>query len=91
MRGKVCPLQLCADSHASLAPTAIGIWGIDDVRSTIKAHEGKHIPSEFMKQMRANKEAEEAEWRRKHSKGGKLGFFGNLVSKTLAFLPLASR
>lgn len=33
-----------------------------------------------MKQMRANKEAEAAEWRRKHAKGGKLGFFGNLVS-----------
>lgn len=54
---------------------AIGIYNIQDVRQTIKAYEGTHIPTEHIKRQKMIREQEEEEWKRKHenAKGSWLG------------------
>ncbi|EPQ28229.1 uncharacterized protein PFL1_04056 [Pseudozyma flocculosa PF-1] len=60
---------------------AIGIYNIDDVRNTIKAYEGKHIPTEHARRANEIRERELAEIRAKNERLGKLGgLFGGIKS-----------
>lgn len=56
---------------------AIGIYNIQDVRQTLKAYEGTHIPTEHIKRQKQLKEKEEEEWRSKHAEA-KSSFLGGL-------------
>ena len=59
---------------------AIGIYNIADVRKTIKAYEGTHIPTEHAKRQAEFTLKAEEEWKRKHQT--KNSFFGGLTSAT---------
>lgn len=59
---------------------AIGIYNIADVRKTIKAYEGTHIPTEHAKRQAEFALNAEEEWKRKHQT--KNSFFGGLTSAT---------
>ncbi|MCO5549654.1 hypothetical protein L7F22_003127 [Adiantum nelumboides] len=56
---------------------AIGIYNIQDVRQTLKAYEGTHIPTEHIKRQKQLKEREEEEWKTKHAEA-KSSFLGGL-------------
>ncbi|WFC98803.1 mitochondrial inner membrane protein required for protein import [Malassezia yamatoensis] len=60
---------------------AIGIYGVDDVRRTLKAYEGKHIPSEHAKNEQLLKQRHEEEWHAKKQRlGGLSSMFGSISS-----------
>ncbi|KAN0061025.1 mitochondrial inner membrane protein required for protein import [Thecaphora frezii] len=60
---------------------AIGIYNIDDVRNTIKAYEGKHIPTEHAKRAKEIRDREIEEIKAKNERLGKLGgLFGGIKS-----------
>lgn len=62
---------------------AIGIYNIADVRQTIKAYEGTHIPTEHPKRQAEIKKKQVEEWKAKHqSKGSWFGGFGSAVAKS---------
>lgn len=67
---------------------AIGIYGVDDVRTTLKAYQGKHIPSEYAKNEQLLKERHEEEWRAKKERmGGLSSLFGGITGTTLSKEP----
>ncbi|PWN53050.1 NIF-domain-containing protein [Violaceomyces palustris] len=59
---------------------SIGIYGIEDVRTTIKAYEGTHIPTEHAKREREIKQRQLEEWQAKRDKlvGLRGGLFGGI-------------
>ena len=59
---------------------AIGIYGIPDVRKTIKAYEGTHIPTEHAKHTKELREHELAEKRAQSQRLGSLSVFGGMRS-----------
>lgn len=59
---------------------AIGIYGVDDVRTTLRAYEGKHIPSAYAESEALMKERHENEWRAKKERlGGLSSLFGSVT------------
>ena len=54
---------------------AIGIYHVPDVRKTLKAYEGRHIPTEHMQRELELKKKHEDEW---HAKKQRLGGFSSL-------------
>lgn len=60
------------------ADAAIGIYGIEDVRPTLKAYEGTHIPTEHGRREKEIKDAQVAEWEARRGKLGAGGLFGSL-------------
>ncbi|PWZ03360.1 NIF-domain-containing protein [Testicularia cyperi] len=67
---------------------AIGIYGIDDVRNTIKAYEGTHIPTEHAKRANAIREQELSENRARAERLGKIGsIFGGVSRNAQPHLP----
>ncbi|KAL4399752.1 mitochondrial inner membrane protein required for protein import [Malassezia pachydermatis] len=60
---------------------AIGIYGVSDVRTTLKAYEGKHIPTEYAINEAQVKKRHEEEWLAKKERlGGLSGLFGGIMS-----------
>lgn len=59
---------------------AVNIYNIPDVRQTLKAYEGTHIPTEHIKRQKMLKEAEEEKWRSKHD--GKQSWLGSIFGAT---------
>ena len=60
---------------------AIGIYGVDDVRATLKAYEGKHIPTAYAENELKLKMRHEEEWRAKKERlGGFSSLFGSVAS-----------
>lgn len=60
---------------------AIGIYGVEDVRNTIKAYHGKNIPTEYAKNEAILKERHDEEWRAKKERlGGLSSLFGGVAS-----------
>ena len=58
---------------------AIGIYGVSDVRTTLKAYEGKYIPVEYPKSEMLSKQRQEEEWRaKKQHSGGLTSMFGSV-------------
>ncbi|CDR88059.1 related to TIM50-mitochondrial inner membrane import translocase subunit [Sporisorium scitamineum] len=67
---------------------AIGIYNIDDVRTTIKAYENTHIPTEHARRTTAIRERELAENRARAERMGKFGsVFGGVSRSPNAGLP----
>ena len=67
---------------------AIGIYNIDDVRATIKAYEGAHIPTEHARRTAAIREKELAENKARAERLGKFGsVFGGVSRSATAGLP----
>ncbi|SPO21528.1 related to TIM50 - mitochondrial inner membrane import translocase subunit [Ustilago trichophora] len=68
---------------------AIGIYGIDDVRTTIKAYEGQHIPTEHARRAAAIRQRELEENKARAERLGKFGsVFGGVSRSQTAGLPL---
>ncbi|WFC93391.1 mitochondrial inner membrane protein required for protein import [Malassezia brasiliensis] len=60
---------------------AIGIYGVADVRNTLKAYEGKHIPTEHAKNEQLIKQRHDEEWHAKRQRlGGLSSMFGGIAS-----------
>lgn len=60
---------------------AIGIYGVEDVRKTLQAYAGKHIPTEHAKNEQLLKERHDEEWRAKKQRlGGLSSMFGGIAS-----------
>lgn len=60
---------------------AIGIYNVDDVRKTIKAYEGSHIPTEHLRRELEVKQRHDDEWRLKKERlGGLASLFGGVRS-----------
>ncbi|WFD07504.1 mitochondrial inner membrane protein required for protein import [Malassezia vespertilionis] len=58
---------------------AIGIYGVEDVRTTLKVYEGKHITTEHAKSEAMLKKRHEEEWQaRKQRLGGLSSLFGSV-------------
>lgn len=67
---------------------AIGIYGIDDVRATLKAYEGTHIPTEHARRVAQIRERELAENKARLERMGKFGsVFGGVSRSQSAGLP----
>ncbi|CAO1615137.1 unnamed protein product [Parajaminaea phylloscopi] len=62
---------------------AIPIYTIADVRSTVKAYAGTHVPTEYNKRQLEIKQKEWADWQaKKASQGAGRGWLGGLVSSS---------
>ncbi|CCU98475.1 unnamed protein product [Malassezia sympodialis ATCC 42132] len=60
---------------------AIGIYGVDDVRNTLQAYQGLHIPSAYAESEARLKARHEEEWRAKKERlGGLSSVFGGVTS-----------
>ncbi|WFD32984.1 mitochondrial inner membrane protein required for protein import [Malassezia sp. CBS 17886] len=59
---------------------AIGIYGVEDVRNTLKAYQGKDIPTEYAKNETILKQRHEEEWRAKKERLGSFSIFGGAAS-----------
>lgn len=68
---------------------AIGIYNIEDVRNTIKAYEGHHIPTEHARRTALIREKEIAENKARHERMGKFGsVFGGVSRSQTAGMPV---
>lgn len=60
---------------------AIGIYGVDDVRKTLQAYQGRHIPTAYAESEALLKKRYEDEWRAKKERmGGLSSLFGSVTS-----------
>lgn len=68
---------------------AIGIYGIEDVRSTIKAYQGHHIPTEHARRAAAIRQRELEENKARAERLGKFGsVFGGVSRSQTAGMPV---
>lgn len=59
---------------------AIGIYGIGDVRSTVKAYQGVHVATEYNRRQLEIKEQQLADWQQKKGTSSTRSWFGGLSS-----------